>query len=747
MSVKYECRSACLGTTATLRSDMDNIFNIVFPITDPTWIFFVVLVIILFAPTILGRLNIPHIIGMILAGVLVGEHGLNILARDRSFELFGQVGLYYIMFLAGLEMNMENFKAIRGKAITLGLLAFVIPMVFGFFSNVFILKYSLLTSVLLASMYASHTLVAYPIVLRYGISRHRSVSIAVGATAVTDTLTLLVLAIITGLFKGDGLGGLSWMLLIVRVVLVGGLIVFLFPRIGRWFFRIYSNGVVQFIFVLALVFLAAGLMELVGMEGLLGAFIAGLVLNRLIPNVSPLMHHLEFVGNALFIPYFLIGVGMLIDVRVFFGHIESMKVAGVMIVMALLTKWIAAWATQKIFHLKKLERQLIFGLSNAQAAATLAAVLVGYNITLPGGERLLNDDVLNGTIVLILVTCIVSSFSTDRAAKRLALSQAEVEDEHKKGSEENERILISIGNPDTIEHLIGLSLMIRDPKQPDNLVAVNVTNDANSSGLKWRQGRQNLERAAQVANAAEIGLKCVSRYDLNIASGIVHTQKEQEATVVVVGLHRKSSLMDSFFGNLTETLLSEIHREIIIVKMLMPLNTIRRIVVAVPPKAEYEAGFTKWVRHIGHLGSQLGCRVHFFANRQTLGYIERQLHDKVAGDRVRFGLLDSWDDLLMLSTEVNYDHLFVVVSARRGSISYLTSFERLASQISRYFANSSLMVLYPDQFGDATATQLQVFADPMAGNINTSPVVFANLKKPYSSLGHLLGKLWHKSRK
>ena len=167
-------------------------------------------------------------------------------------------------------------------------------------TNVLLLKYSLITSILLASMYASHTLVAYPIVIRYGISRQRSVSIAVGGTAVTDTLTLLVLAVISGVFKGEA-GGLFWLWLVVRFVVLAMLIMYFLPRVGRWFFRRYDDNVMQYIFVLAMVFLGAGLMELIGMEGILGAFLVGLVLNRLIPHVSPLMSHLEFVGNALFI--------------------------------------------------------------------------------------------------------------------------------------------------------------------------------------------------------------------------------------------------------------------------------------------------------------------------------------------------------------------------------------------------------------------------------------------------------------
>lgn len=680
------------------------------PITDPTWIFLLVLLIILFAPILLTKLRIPHIIGMILAGLAIGEHGFNILVRDSSFELFGKVGVYYIMFLAGLEMNMADFKKNRGKAVALGLLAFIIPISIGMVTNVLLLKYSLITSILLASMYASHTLVAYPIVIRYGISRQRSVSIAVGGTAVTDTLTLLVLAVISGVFKGEA-GGLFWLWLVVRFVVLGGLIMYFLPRIGRWFFRRYDDNVMQYIFVLAMVFLGAGLMELIGMEGILGAFLVGLVLNRLIPHVSPLMSHLEFVGNALFIPYFLIGVGMLIDIHVIFGEGDALKVAGVMIVVALGGKWIASWLTQKIYRMSVLERELMFGLSNAQAAATLAAVLVGYNIILPDGSRLLNEDVLNGTVLLILVTCIVSSFTTERAARKMAMGEAHPEEDR---SREPEKILIPVANPNTIEYLINLSLVIRDPKQKDNLLALNVINDHSGTEALEQQGKRYLERAAKITASAGVELKCISRYDLNIAAGIIHTAKEHGATDVIIGLHWKVNIVDSFFGMLTESLLKGLHREVMVARFLIPINTLRRIIVAVPPKAEYEAGFQKWVDHFCRMGTTLGCRVHFFANEQTGNLLQALVKKKHSNTLTEFSRLDEWEDLLLLTGQVNYDHLLVVISARRGSISYDSSFEKLPSQLGRYFTNNSLIVLYPDQLGDPQ--DALSFSNPQGSN-------------------------------
>ncbi len=685
--------------------------NIHFPVTDPTWIFFLVLLIILFAPMILGRLRIPHIIGMILAGVVVGRYGFNILERDSSFELFGKVGLYYIMFLAGLEMDMDDFKKNRAKSFVFGLFTFFIPMGLGIWSSLAVLRYGFVTSVLLASMYASHTLIAYPLIGRYGLSRQRTVSITIGGTAITVVLALMVLAIVGGMYKGGDTGGLFWGLLLAKLAVLFGLIILLMPRISRWFFRRYEDAVMQFVFVLAMVFLGAGLMELVGMEGILGAFLAGLVLNRYVPHVSPLMNRLEFVGNALFIPYFLIGVGMIIDVRCLFTQGEALKVALVMTAVATAGKWLAAWVTQKTYKMRQVERSLMFGLSNAQAAATLAAVLIGHGIILADGERLLNDDVLNGTVVMILFTCIISSIVTEHAARKMVTEGNLAGTGGPAGGGPAERFLIPVANPETIEGLMGMALMMRPPRQNEPLVALNVINDNNASESKELIGKRNLERTAMVAASADASVKTVLRYDLNIAQGIIHTQKEYAATDIVIGLHRKSRLMDSFFGSMTENLLKGTNRQVMITKLLMPPNTLRRIVVAVPGKAEYEKGFMKWVAQLCRMGRQLGCRVHFFGTENTVRHLRAVAAGQEANTFTEFSLLDDWDDLLLLTGQVNYDHLFVVVSARRGSISYRSSFERLPSQLSKYFANNSLLVVYPDQLGN-DAQEMVSFSDP-----------------------------------
>lgn len=670
------------------------------PITDPTWIFFLVLMIILFAPIFLGRLRIPHIIGMILAGVVIGKYGLNILERDSSFELFGKVGIYYIMFLAGLEMDLENLKKNISKALVFGVLTFCIPFIAGMWVGLSLLEFGMGTSLLFSSILASHTLVAYPIVGRYGMARHDSVSISIGGTMFALTVALFVLAGISGLYKGE-LDSSSWMLFVGKCVAYCVFVFMVFPRFARWFFRKYEDNVMQYIFVLSLVFLSAALAELAGMEGIFGAFLAGLVLNRLIPHVSPLMNRTEFVGNALFIPYFLIGVGMLIDLRALFNGGNTLMVVAVMVVVGTFTKWVAAWITQLVYRMSKASRQMMFGLSNAHAAGALAMVMVGTKIEVAPGQFLMNDDMLNGVVIMILISCIVSSIVTEHAARAMALAEENGEMDMAKGKED-ERMLVSIANPETVELLVNMALMMRDAKSKKELLAVTVEveDDEAKKQVKLAQRRKSLEHAARIASAVDVPMKTRCRLSTNAATGILNTASEMNATEIVLGLHHKHGLLDSFLGSFAQSILKGTHRQLVIVKCLMPVNVMRRIMVAVPPKAEFEAGFYKWVERIARIGGQLGCRVHFWAHPDTIQRIDGYMNKFHVNVRVEFSPMDDWDDLLLMSSKVAYDHLMVIVSARKGAISYQASFEELPDQIAKYFSNSSLMLIYPDQLGD-----------------------------------------------
>ncbi len=689
----------------------------IIPFTEPTIIFFIVLLIILLTPIVLEKLRIPHIIGMILAGTLIGEHGFDILERDSTFELFGQVGLYYIMFLAGLEIDMLDFKKNKSRGVVFGLITFFIPMAIGIWTSMELLGFGVATSVLLSSMYASHTLLTYPIISRYGLSKLKSVNIAIAGTIIAVTISLIIIAICSG--KYDVLAG-DTSLVIALVVSMSLVLLFMFfflPRITRVFFKKYSDNISQFVFVLAMVFLCAALMIFVGMEGILGAFFAGLVLNRFIPQVSPLMNRLEFVGNALFIPYFLIGVGMLIDVKALFAGGEALKVAVVMVVVATITKWVAAFITQKLFGMNRNERGIIFGLSNAHAAAALAAVMVGNQVVLAGGEKLLNDNVLNGTIVMILFSCIISSIATERSARRFALEEQLKFDNDSAANEEPElpeQILIPIANPETINNLVNLALLIREPKVKTPLTALNIITESKNLALRRSEGEKNLEKAAKIASAVDVKVNTLTRYDVNVAAGISHTIHEAGATAVVIGLHHKSSIIDTFFGPLTDSLLKGTFREVMIARFLIPVNTVRKIHVAVPPKSEYEIGFAKWVEHVARVTKQIGCEVRFYGVEETLQYVEKLVVKDGRNLRASFHTNIAWNSFEEIKIETQDDHLFVLVNARRGSISYDVSFEKIPSMLARSFGDRSMIVLYPEQFEHSE--DIVSFTDPLRHN-------------------------------
>ena len=667
-----------------------------FPITNPTWIFLVVLVIILFAPLLFNRIRVPHLVGMILAGVLVGEHGLNILSRDSSFELFGKVGLYYIMFLASLEMDLEGLKKNRTRGIIFGLITFTIPFILGFVVGDQVLGLRPEASLLLSCIISSHTLIAYPIVGRYGLSRHDSVTIAIAGTMIALLLALFTLAGISASAKGD-ISATFWISFGLKCIIYCFFIFFCYPRLTRAFFKKYSDNVTQFTFVLVLLILSAALSEMAGLEGLFGAFLAGLVLNRYIPRVSPLMNRIEFVGNALFIPYFLIGVGMLINVKSLFDHKEAIFVVIIMVATATLTKWLGAWATQVVLRMKSAERKMLFGLSNAHAAGALAMIMVGTGLEIAPGTYLIGDDIVNGVVLMILVSCIISSIVTDKAARKIALSETSAPSSR----DTNERILVALNNPDTVEALIDTAVMMRNPKSKKELIALQVCLDNERVEQQKKQGAINLERAAKTAASADVQLSTHNRIGVNVVGSIIHSMKELEASELLLGLHHKRRIGDSYLGTVATDLLARTNRQVIVVNYLMPVNVVHRIIVAVPEKAELEAGFYQWVERVSRMGEQLGCRIDFYAHSHTIPLLKSHIQTHHPSTRTSYMPLDDWKDLLIVTQHLSYDHLFVLVSARRGGISWQPSFDNLPTQLVRHFSNNSLMIIYPEQFGQA----------------------------------------------
>ncbi len=663
------------------------LFEFQIPLKDPVQIFLVILVIILVAPLLLNRFKIPSIIGLILAGTLVGPHGLNLLQTTET-TLFGTVGLLYIMFLAGLEIDLNDFRKNRHKSIIFGAATFLIPLVLGTLASFFLLQYPFRSSFLLASMFATHTLIAYPLASRLGITKNEAVTVTVGGTIITDTLALLILAVITGSVRGE-INYQFWIRLIVSMSLFVFIVLWGFPKVSRWFFRnAEKEDVSQYIFALMVVFAAGFLSEIAGLEPIIGAFLAGLALNRLIPHTSPLMNRIEFIGNALFIPFFLIGVGMLVDLRVLFQGMQALVVAFTLTTVALLSKWLAAFATQKIVGFSLLQRNVIFGLSSSHAAATIAIILIAYNL------EILDDKVLNGTILLILITCMVSSFVTDRAGRQLAIQESHQKPEL---AEYREKILVPVANPANLERLIDLAVMIRKLKSEDPIYPLSVVLDDQEAQDKVLINQRMFEKAVKYASASNHLLQPISRVDLNASSGIVRTIKELMITKVVMGWNGKVTAKERFFGSVLDNVLDSTEQMVLVTKLLYPINIYQKIVLVVPQNAQVEAGFDHWVETMALFCQQTSGVMHLFGNQETMC----QMNDIIQNNKFTIEMIktefDEWDDFLILSRHVGIQDLLIVASARQNTPSYHSYMEKLPAYLSKYFSAHSFIVLYPEQ--------------------------------------------------
>ena len=673
---------------------------ITLPLTDPVLKFLLILVIILAAPLLLNKLRIPHLLGLIIAGAIIGPNGFNLVLRDSSIILSGTAGLLYIMFLAGLEIDLGDFKKNKWKSLTFGMYTFLVPMALGTLVGLYVLNFSMLTSILLASMFASHTLIAYPIISKLGITKDKAVGITVGGTMITDTLALLVLTVIVEMAVGD-VDDWFWYRLGAAIILFFAFVMIVFPIVGRWFFKRCEDNVSQYIFVLVMVFLGAYLAELDGLESIIGAFLAGMALNRLIPSTSPLMNRVEFVGNAIFIPFFLIGVGMLIDYRAFFTNWDTIKVGAVMIVVATVAKFVAAWLTQKTFRMSVDQRRVIFGLSNAQAAATLAAVMVGYNVILgetPAGEpiRLLNESVLNGTILMILVTCTMASFSAQKGAHNIAMN--DVSEEKEGTGEHQERILIPVSYEKNVTELVNLSTAIKSKKNKNGLFALNVINNQASDDKAFKQSKKVLNMAVTTASATDNVLQDLLRYDLNVANAIISMIKEQGITDLVLGLHQGKGVVSSFLGNMTEAILGQSNVTTLIYRPIQPIATVKRHLVVVPARAEKEVGFPMWVNKVWNIIHNSGAKAVFYASEDTMVYLKEMYKKRPI--EAEFSSFDDWDDFLIMSREIKSDDTLWVVMSRRERLSYHANMSRIPNYLNKYFQSNSFVLVYPIQAGE-----------------------------------------------
>ncbi len=670
------------------------------PLTNPVLVFSLVLLIILLSPIVLRKLNIPGIIGLIISGVIIGQHGLHILEKNSAVDLFSTIGLLYIMFIAGLELDLNEFKANRNKSLLFGLFTFILPISIGYPVCYYLLGYDFNASLLTASMFATHTLVAYPIVSKMGISKNQAVAVTVGGTILTDTAVLIILAVIMGNSRGT-LSQEWWLTFGISLAIFSAIMFLIVPRIAKWFFRnLESEKHSHYIFVLSVVFFSAFLAQVAGVEAIIGAFVAGLALNRLVPHSSALMNRIEFIGNSLFIPFFLISVGMIVDVRVLFQGPVAWIIAGVLSLTALFGKWIAALFTQLIFKYSRAQRQLIFGLSSSHAAATLAVILVGYN------AGILDENILNGTIILILITCIVASLVTERAAKKIVLN-----DESGDTLPSNtygytdEHLLLPITNIEDVEKLLEFALLIKDRKSPNPISILSVVPNDEEAELNIIKSRNKLEEYAKQASAAETKINVIATIDHNTTSGIARMSREIMADIIIIGWPQRTGILEKLIGDRVESIVNSADKSLFICHLTRPLITNKRILVISPPLAERENGFELWFLKICKLAQELSAPIHHYGDSKTHLAIARQIKKHHLSAVISYTVFDAWEDFLVLSRDIRQDDLLVFTSSRKGSVSHQGVLDNIPMKLEKHFEQNSKIVIYPQQYGQHSSDE------------------------------------------
>lgn len=672
---------------------MNDRFQFQVPFEDPVLIFALVMLIILLAPIVFKKLRIPGLVGLILSGTVVGPGLLGLIERDFTIELLGTVGLLYLMFMAGLSIDLNRFEKLRGKSLGFGSISFLLPQLSAVYIGLEFLDYSLASSLLLGSIVGSHTLLAYPIAERLGITKNTGVTMSLGGTLVTDTLSLGVLAVVAG-SVGDNLGTGYWVGFGTSVLIFVAAALIILPRLGRWFFRNirYENNI-DFVFMVAVLFTTAFLAELAGLAPIIGAFMAGLLLNRLVPASSTLMSRIQFVGNALFIPFFLISVGMLVDVQVL-GSLDVWVKAVVFSLLVFFGKGLASFAVKWMFRFTKAEGFVVYGLTTPQSAATLAVTLVGYEL------GFFDTTAVNAVVIMILITCLVGPWLVEKYGREVA-----IQDEEKpyEPSDAPQRILVPLANPETSDALMDIAFMVRDAKFDQPINPLTVARDGTDVEEQVARGEKMLSHAVVHAAAAEIAVNPVTRVDMNISKGIARAVNEMRITNIIIGWNGQVSTKRAVFGTILDQLLKETDEMVMVCKIVKPVNTFDRVVVAIPPYSALEAGFNSMMRSVKLLAEQIGGSLDILATEDRESFLKKKINAVKPELDYQCNALKQWSDLpKWLKENQQENDLFILVSAREGSISWRPGLDRLPRVIAQRNPGLSFITIYSNENEMAT---------------------------------------------
>ncbi|WP_026836846.1 cation:proton antiporter [Gillisia sp. JM1] len=661
------------------------------PFSNPVLVFSLILLIILVSPVIFKRLNIPGIIMLIISGIIIGPFGFGLLEQNSAIDLFSKIGLLYIMFIAGLELDMNQFKVNKNKSFLFGFFTFIIPLAIGFPVCFYLLGYDFNASFLTASMFATHTLIAYPIVSKMGVSKNEAVAITVGGTILTDTAVLIILAVIMGNAQDGGLTLDFWIRLVISLTIFCLIMFFVVPKIAKWFFtNLEKEKHSHYIFVLTVMFLAAFLAELAGVEDIIGAFLAGLALNRFIPHSSALMNRIEFMGNSLFIPFFLISVGMMVDISVIFGGYMAIVIAITLSVVAISGKWLAAFFTQYVFKYTASQRKVIFGLSSGHAAATLAVIIVGYN------AEIIDINILNGTIILILITSIVATLATENASKIMVAEAKDTNPEEIKESEsyKMESILLPLANMINLEKLLEFSILIKDKSSKNPVSILTVVPNDEEAELNIAQAKTKLEDFIKQASATETEVNITSTIDQDVANGISRKSKELIADLIVMGWPTSSGKA-KVIGEKMHGIIENTTKTIFLCHSDKPWATHQKIILAVPERSQDMEGFELWVKKVIKISEELSVPIIVNCTKKTQAAIE-ELTDKLnLKAPFEFKEFSNWEDFLIISKNVQPEDIIMLISARKGSVAYQPVLDTIPLKMETYFDENARIMVFP----------------------------------------------------
>lgn len=656
---------------------------------DPIFLFSVLLFIILVFPVLFGKFKLPSLIGLIVAGIIVGPNAFGVVEKTLAIDILSKIGLLYIMFLAGLEIDLFQIKNKINDTIVFGIATFLIPLVMGILVGFYILKLNMVTSVLLASMFSSHTLLTYPIVSKLGLVKNNGVISTIGGTIITNVLALLILAVIAGSAKNSS-GIVYWIKFISLLAGYTLVVIFLIPKIGKMFFKTRKkDDSLEFIFVLFMVLLCSYLAYLSGLEPIIGAFLAGFIFNPLIPQNSVLMNRINFIGNSLFIPIFLISVGMLVDIKVLFSDVKTWIVSISMVAVAIVSKLLASFISQKILKWKKFESGISFGMSVNQAAATLAAVLVGYEL------KFFDESILTGTIMMISVTCFLGPIITDYYGKKLALSQ---ESQNQEDVLKNLRIFVPLHNKNNIKDLMELAFVLYKKYSTESIYPANVVLDSFDTEERLLEAEKLLSFAVNESVAANINVTPVTRVDQNISNGILKATRDLRVNCIISGWDGDKSSITKIFGYVLDPIIENSSQLVIINKIVHSFRSYNRIILVIPPMIERQRGYEEAFGVIKNIAEQLQTSMVLVTSEETVktnSKIINKIKNTFLQSIVR---VQSWKSITdILDEQIKESDIIILLSARITKPAWQPMLNKLPGIISKRYTKNNVMIIFPSE--------------------------------------------------